>query len=196
MHAQTTNLEKHTTKNPIGRLFLNRFLKTLVKEVKMCHPVTILDVGCGEGFVLHELRKQNIGKKLEGVDAMPEAIEIGKKLHPHLKLKVGDIYKLPYKDNSFDAVLCCEVLEHLEHPEKALKELKRVSKKHVILSVPNEPHFTIQRVLRGKNIREWGAHPEHINHWSSKQFRTLVEKHLRIFDLKKPLPWTMIVGVK
>jgi ubiquinone/menaquinone biosynthesis C-methylase UbiE len=193
---ETTNYEKHTTKNPISRIFLKRFSKAIVNEVKRCDPVSILDVGCGEGFILQQLRKNNLGKHLEGVDPMPQAIEVGKKLHPHLKLKLGDIYKLPYKDNAFDLVMCCEVLEHLEHPEKGLKELIRVSKKYVVLSVPNEPHFTVQRFLRGKNIRQWGDHPEHINHWSSKKFRKFVEKHLYIHDIRKPLPWTIVVGVK
>jgi hypothetical protein len=74
--------------------------------------------------------------------------------------------------------------------------LKRVSKKFVLLTVPNEPHFTIQRFLRGKNMRKWGDHPEHINHWSTKKFRTFVSQHLRIWDVKKPLPWTMVLGIK
>ncbi len=194
--SETTNLAKHTTKNPINKLFLNGFTKTLIKEVKRIDPVSVLDVGCGEGFVLHQLRKNNLGKNLEGIDSMPEAIEVGKKLHPNLKLRMGDIYKLPYKDNAFDLVICCEVLEHLKQPEKGLKELIRVSKKYVLLSVPNEPLFTWQRVLRGKNIMKFGAHPEHINHWSTKKFKMFVSKYLHVMEVRKPLPWTMIVGRK
>jgi hypothetical protein len=45
-------------------------------------------------------------------------------------------------------------------------------------------------------MRKWGDHPEHINHWSSKQFRKFVEKHMHVFDIRKPLPWTMIIGIK
>ncbi len=193
---KTSNFEKHTTKNPIGKIFLNRFNKTLIKAIKNLHATRILDVGCGEGFTLQRLRKENIGKHLEGVDTLETAIEIGKKLHPHLTLRKGNIYKLPYKDNSFDIVICSEVLEHLENPEKALQELIRVSKKHIVLSVPNEPLFSIQRFLRGKNIRKFGDHPEHIQHWSTKKFKKFVEKYLRIVAVKKPTPWTLVIGVK
>lgn len=197
MSKQTTdNYRKHTHRNPVQRFLINRFLKNLIGESKKIHPKSVLDVGCGEGFVLMRLRKSDIGKDLVGVDYSKTAIDIGKKLHPSLNLKQGDIYKLPFKDNTFDLVICCEVLEHLEDPEKALKELTRVSKKHVILSVPNEPLFMMSNFFRGKNWSRWGNDIEHIQHWSSRKFKQFVGTRLRVAEVKKPYPWTMIVGVK
>lgn len=193
---QTTNLEKHSTKNPISRFFLDNFAKTLLAEIKKIKPKSILDVGAGEGFTLQRLKDNNVGEKLEGIEYMDDAILLAKKLHPQLTIKKGDIYKLPYKDNSFDVVICSEVLEHLEDPSAALEELKRVTKKYLFLSVPNEPLFTIQRILRGKNVLKLGDHPEHIQHWTNKQFENFVSKKLRIVISKTPLPWTFIVAEK
>jgi len=168
----------------------------MIREAKKINPSTIIDVGCGEGFTLSRLQEEKVGKVLSGVDNLDTAIKLGKKINPSLKIKKGDIYKLPYKDNSFDLVLCMEVLEHLERPAEALNELKRISKKYVLLSVPNEPLFTVQRVLRGSNIKEFGKHPEHIQHWSDKEFKKFVSQALEIVTIETPLPWTLVVAKK
>ena len=190
-----TNLEKHTTKNPISRLFLDNFLRTVIDTIKPLGVKSILDVGCGEGFTLSQLKKETSFQKLEGVDAVKESITVGKKLHPDLPLKLGDIYDLDYKDNSFDILLCTEVLEHLAKPADALKELIRVSKKYVLVTVPNEPWFTISRILRGKNLLQLGAHPEHIQWWTANEFKKFVGKQKagKIRLQKYPFPWTMIL---
>ena len=192
----TTNLEKHSTKNPVSRFFLDNFYNTFLSEIKKLHPGTVLDVGAGEGFTLQNLYTRKIGKRLEGIEYMDEAISLAKKIHPHLNIKKGNIYNLQYQDNSFDVVVCTEVLEHLEDPEKALKELKRVSKKYLILSVPNEPYFTIQRFFRGKNMLHLGDHPEHIQHWSFVQFKKFVSVNLKIKTVRSPFPWTLLVAEK
>ncbi len=192
----TTNLEKHTTQNPVNRFFLNNFRNLLLEQIKELHPESILDVGAGEGFTLETLRINHAAKKLEGIEYMDDAITLGKKLHPQIAIKKGNIYELPYKANSFDVIICTEVLEHLEDPKKALIELKRVTKKYIIISVPNEPLFTIQRIMRGKNIMKLGAHPEHIQHWSSGAFEKFVSSQITIVDSKTPLPWTMITAKK
>lgn len=147
-----------------------------------------MDVGCGEGFTLNKLKKNNIGKKYLGIDYSKTAIEIGKRLYPELDLKTGDIYKLEFKDNSFDLVICSEVLEHLENPLKALKELIRVSGKYILLSVPNEPLFQLF------NFTQWGKDIGHINHWTSFGFKKLVEsENIKIISVRTPFPWTVVL---
>jgi len=193
---QTTNLEKHTTQNPISQFFLNNFKRLLLEQTKKLHPESILDVGAGEGFTLEMFRQNKIAKKLEGIEYMDDALKLAKKMHPEVTIKKGDIYNLPYKANTFDLIICTEVMEHLEDPQKALAELKRVSKKYLIISVPNEPLFTIQRILRGKNVLKLGAHPEHIQHWSSGAFEKFVKQQWIIVNAETPLPWTMIVAKK
>lgn len=214
-----TNLEKHTTKNPIGRMFLDNFLTTVVMTIKPLDIESVLDVGCGEGFTLNRLQQEKIGKKLEGVDAVKESLAVGKKLHPQLSLKEGDIYNLRYSANSFDIVLCTEVLEHLQDPGKGLQELLRVSKRYALVTVPNEPWFTFQRIARLKNALHLGAHPEHIQHWTSGGFEKFVlnsrhsglsrvsankdsgvagapqndDNQVKILVKKLPFPWTMLL---
>lgn len=194
---KTDNYKKHTSTNPVQKFLINNFYKTVASEIKKLNVSSILDVGAGEGFTLEYLRTQAIGKSHEGIDFLKKAIDLGHKIHPDLTLKRASIYELPYKDNSFNLVLSTEVLEHLEDPEKGLKELVRVSKKYLLLSVPNEPIFMLSNLLRGKNVSRFGNDIEHINHWSFLGFENFVKKNagvkVQIISRKYPFPWTMLL---
>ncbi len=192
----TDNFRKHTTKSKAQRFLIDRFLHTVTKTLRPLQPDSILDVGAGEGFTLATLKQRHIGKKLEGLEYLESAIALGKKYNPSIHLRQGTIYSLPYKDNAFDVVLCTEVLEHLEEPQKALKELVRVSKKYLILSVPNEPFFIMANFLRGKNLSRWGNDIEHINHWTFFGFKNFVGKYAKIISVQYPFPWTLILAEK
>jgi SAM-dependent methyltransferase len=192
----TDNYKKHTHKNPIQRLLLWNFFRNLLSLVASKKVDSILDVGCGEGFTLNRLKEYGIGKYLEGVEQSKDAIELGRKTYPDIKIIKGSIYDLPYKDNSFNLVLCTEVLEHLDNPSKALKELVRVSSKYLIVSVPNEPYFMLAQLVRGKNWSRFGNDIEHINHWTMFGFLKFVNKtttNVQIRAKKFPFAWTMLL---
>lgn len=193
----SSNFEKHTSKNPLQKILIGNFYKNLVELSKPLKPYSILDAGCGEGITLNKLIQNGVGEKLEGIEPLKLAIKLSKKVNPNLKIIQGDIYSLPYRKNSFDLIICTEVLEHLEDPETALEELKRVSKKYLLISVPNEPYFTFQRIIRGKNLLHLGAHPEHVQHWTSEGFKKFLKKNkLKIKKVRRPFAWTMILVEK
>ena len=187
----TDNLKKHTSKNPLKTVFLNIYYKTFVEELKKLEIKNVLDIGCGEGFILNKLKQERIGESWEGIDYSKEAVEIGKKIHSYLDLTQGSIYDSKFKDNSFDLVVCTEVLEHLESPQIALKEVVRISKKYILFSVPNEPLFLLS------NFTQWGKDIGHINHWTFWQFENFVRKNVgegaQIISRKYPFPWTMLL---
>lgn len=193
----TTNFIKHSSNNPLQKFLINNFYSSLISLAKPLNPISILDAGCGEGFSLNKLIINNVGEKLEGIENSKEAIALGKKLFPKAKIKLGNICNLPYKTDSFDLVLSTEVLEHLETPQKALLEIIRVSKKYVILSVPNEPFFRLANFLRGKYVAELGNSPGHINHWTIFSFQKFIKKNgIKIKRILLPFPWTMVLGEK
>lgn len=190
----TDNYKKHNPKNPLQKYLINRFFETFLNTVRFTNVNSVLDVGCGEGFTMNRMKQAGVGKTREGIEYSKEAIAIAKKIYPDLNIKQGDIYKLPYKVNSFDLVVCTEVLEHLEYPKKALLELVRVSKKYVLLSVPNEPWFMLGNFLRGKNLSRWGNDIEHIQHWTSGSFEKFAKvKGVKVADKKLSFPWTIIL---
>jgi SAM-dependent methyltransferase len=192
-----TNFIKHTSKNPIQRFLINNFYSSLISLAKPLSPKNILDAGCGEGFSLNKLISNNIGEYLEGIENSKEAIALGKKLFPRTKIKLGSVYDLPYETNYFDLVLCTEVLEHLVDPQKALSEIIRVSKKYIIVSVPNEPFFMLSNFLRGKNLSGLGNDPGHINHWTILTFQKFLKSNgVKIKILKFPFPWILALVEK
>ncbi len=101
-----TNFVKHTSKNLIQRFLINNFYSSLIALAKPLKAESILDAGCGEGFTMEELLKSGVGKKIEGIEYSKDAISYGKKLFPNLNIKQGSVYELPYKDNSFDLIIC------------------------------------------------------------------------------------------
>jgi 2-polyprenyl-3-methyl-5-hydroxy-6-metoxy-1,4-benzoquinol methylase len=114
-----------------------------------------------------------------------------KKKHPELLFQMGDVGRIPYTSASFDLVLCLEVLEHVREPIPALEELRRVSSRHCLISVPNEPFFMISNLLRGKNVRAWGNDPEHLHRWTAPQFLGMVRERFAVERVAYPFPWVI-----
>ncbi len=192
-----TNFAKHTNKNPIQKFLIKNYYSSLISLVKPLSAKSILDAGCGEGFTMNKILKSGVGRKIEGIEYSKDAIEYGKKLFPDLKFVQGTVYELPYKNNSFDLVVCTEVLEHLGDPTKALKEMLRVSRKYLIISVPNEPFFMISNFLRGKNLSRLGNDEGHINHWGVVGLKKYLNQNdVKIKKVNLPFPWILILGEK
>jgi len=108
------------------------FQSTAKHIVNHFHPARLLDVGCAKGFLVKSL--VDLGIDAEGLDVSEYAIS---HCHPDVKprVRLGDIADLPYGDKSFDVVTCLDVLEHLDHPEIAVKDLERVSTKWILVHV-------------------------------------------------------------
>ncbi len=92
---------------------------------------TVLDVGCGDGAVTNPLVEN--GLEVTGIDASEVALA-----HFRGRPVVDDIEQLPFGDDSFDALICAEVLEHLPKRvyTRALPELERVARKVIIITTP------------------------------------------------------------
>ena len=184
------NWQKYQNPNPVQRWLLGRFLVSVEALALSVNPRTILDVGCAEGYVAERLRQMGGDVQVLGLDLDYEALLRGRELGA-LGTCCGSVYKLPYPDNSFDLVLALEVLEHLTEPGRALDELRRVTRRFCLLSVPHEPFFRGANFLRGKHLQHWGNDPEHLNHWSYRGFLKLVEEYGAVRKAGMPFPWSM-----
>lgn len=91
------------------------------KEIKE-RKLKILDVGCGTGALMKELRPYG---EVYGLDFSERAIEFCKE-RGETNLTLGSLDKLPFPDNYFDIVLSLDVLEHIEDDVRAISEIKRV----------------------------------------------------------------------
>lgn len=137
--AQKSSLD---TKHP-GMKLLARLTKYKKK---------ILDMGCGEGTKL-----SLISKKGTGIDISAKAIELAIKRHPKYSFVRGNIENTPFKDESFDLVYSAYVFEHVNNPEKIIKEAKRILEKRgdLVIICPNygapnraSPPYRLSRIKK------------------------------------------------
>lgn len=108
----------------------------MVKHYGLKSSDRILDIGCGKGFLLHDLHTEVPGIEVRGIDISAYAIENSKEeVRPFLQ--VGNANHLPFPDQSFDFVYSINTLHNLPcyDLDKALREMQRVGRKHRYLCV-------------------------------------------------------------
>lgn len=98
-----------------------------IHEIISLEPETILEIGVGNKFLSDYLKKRNYNII---------SLDIEHALRPDV---IGSVTCIPFANASFDAIACYEVLEHLPFSEfgKALREIRRVAKKYVVISLPD-----------------------------------------------------------
>ncbi len=194
----TSNFIKHTSGNRLQRALIRRFHRTIVAQVTALAPETFLDAGCGEGFVARVLRRHLPALDLTGCDLNPAAARLAAAQNTGAHFAAASLLALPFADDAFDVVGCFEVLEHLpgDAPALALRELARVARRAVVLSVPHEPVFSLANVARAKNldVRPPGSDPDHRQFWTRQAFGDLVATSLDVTWLGGSLPWTVCVA--
>ena len=185
--------DKYGTRNPIARAIMGGFLRSVTELYKQVGPASVLEVGCGEGRLAQHLVR-NGGRPSRFVATDLEIAAIDPRLDPLIQVQAASVYELPFESASFDLVVCCEVLEHLDAPEAGLAEVARVARRGVIVSTPREPLWRALNVLRGRYLGDLGNTPGHVQHFSRRGLERLVCKQLRVVERRSPLPWTMLLG--
>ena len=100
----SANHQKYSHPNRLYQWHLEAFLKEVYHLLEQTNAQSVLDAGCGEGFVTNFLAQQDPGLRLTGVDLSPEAIAYAQEhFGEQARFRTGSLYKLPFSDNSFDA---------------------------------------------------------------------------------------------
>lgn len=168
--------------NRTTRGITHQFINNLLSELKSLKPETILDVGCGTGYITNIISKE-LDSTVIGCDMDSNRISFARSNFGQ-EVIIADVTQLPFKDNSFDVVVASEIIEHIHCTEAALKEIKRVARKCVVVTVPNEPYFRIANFLRGKNVKRFGNPPDHVNHYTKGSLGKLLEAHFSTLKVK------------
>lgn len=104
--------------------------------VKDCSgAASILDVGCGRGYLLEKINAKYPSAILTGVDLLAEAPS------HNFKYIKSSADSLPFADKEFDIVCCTHVIEHVIDPQIVINELLRVTRKTVIVVTPKQRPF-------------------------------------------------------
>jgi 2-polyprenyl-3-methyl-5-hydroxy-6-metoxy-1,4-benzoquinol methylase len=144
------------------------------EAMKLSHVAggkTLLDVGCGEGWVMDKFFQS--GVSATGLDFSRFALE---KRHPHLLpfFKQGDIYNLLREESQqqaiFDFIVCANVLEHVLDPAGLLTILMNLMHPHslLVIIVPNDFSDLHQHLLKTKKISKefWLCYPDHLSYFN------------------------------
>lgn len=166
-----------------------RRVETIVEWVDETRPVRILDCGSGYGFILRILRDltnaEIIGLEYEEARVRETREELGD--DPRIEIVHGDATNLPFEDETFDYVVCSEVLEHIPDDTTAAREIFRVLKPGgtAVVTVPHTDYpfnwdpinWTLQRTT-GKHLggrRPWsGIWYDHQRLYSRESLTSLV----------------------
>jgi ubiquinone/menaquinone biosynthesis C-methylase UbiE len=187
---------KYENNGFIAKTLVENYFKAVKKLLQKTSNINNAhEIGAGEGRSTTILSK--IVDNISASEFVEELVAKAKEMNPDVAIFQESVYDLKYENDSVDLVFLLEVLEHLDYPEKALQEIKRVSKKYLILGVPREPLWCFLNMCRLKYLRDFGNTPGHLNHWSKKKIIKLVEKEYgKVIAVESPIPWTILLAIK
>jgi len=187
--------DKYGSTNPVVRRLMARFEGTLDELFAKADPQSLLDVGCGEGVLVHEWAGRIAPRRVVGIDLEEPSIQAGweQRTAPNLEYRIMKAESMPFADGEFDVATAIEVLEHVPDPAHTVAEMARVAKRHLIVSVPREPLWRALNMARGAYLKQLGNTPGHVNHWSKRSFVALLSQHGTVVEARSPFPWTMLL---
>ncbi|MEC3907352.1 class I SAM-dependent methyltransferase [Tamlana sp. 2201CG12-4] len=199
LNAQPENEDfsgKYKNEGIIAKYLVNNYFKAVERLIsKTKNTESSHEIGIGEGRSTMRLKKMAVG--LSGSEYVDYMVRIARKNNPDLNIFQESVYELKHENKSVDLVFLLEVLEHLDYPELALKEIKRISKRYLILGVPREPLWKLLNICRFKYVKKLGNTPGHLNHWSRKEIVKLIEANFgKVIAVETPIPWIIVLAKK
>lgn len=112
----------------------NKSIELILQEIEPATK-TLLDVGCGTGYLLRKIKERHPNVWLTGCDVFMSGVD------PGYQMVQAFAQSLPFGDNTFDVVTCCHTLEHILDIGTAIEELKRVAFRKLIIVVPCQRYY-------------------------------------------------------
>ncbi len=135
-YFENDRIEEHNIKRRYTRIF--KWLASADNRI-------ILEIGSGGGYAIKQINK-TIDTYIPLDIPIINLKDIRSRADKIIFPVSGDTYKLPFRENCFDAIIMSEVLEHLENPSAALKEMSRILNQDglLVISVPYKEKISYQ----------------------------------------------------
>jgi 2-polyprenyl-3-methyl-5-hydroxy-6-metoxy-1,4-benzoquinol methylase len=130
-HGWETKWDDMKKYGPLSR-HIRRILKDIIRPLNID---SVVDVGCGQGSLLEDLRMEFPYIKPYGIDISKAAIELARQRVPDGRFYVLDISQEALNEKC-DLVVCSEVLEHITDDIKVLRNLRKMTGKYLVISTP------------------------------------------------------------
>jgi 2-polyprenyl-3-methyl-5-hydroxy-6-metoxy-1,4-benzoquinol methylase len=171
------------------------FMAQLDELVERTRASEAHEVGCGEGELA--IRLAGRGIRVRGTDAFPQVLDEARTRADaagvEIDFEATPVEQLEPARHDAELIVCCEVLEHLEDPERALDVLAGLARPWLIASVPREPLWRGLNLARLSYVGELGNTPGHLNHWSKREFVRFLTRRFEVVEVRSPTPWTMVL---
>jgi 2-polyprenyl-3-methyl-5-hydroxy-6-metoxy-1,4-benzoquinol methylase len=185
--------DKYGTSNPIARRLMAGFMDQLDELVERTGATEAHEVGCGEGELAIRLARRGI--HVRGTDAFPQVLEEARErariAGVEIDFEATPVERLEPARHGAELIVCCEVLEHLQDPGRALEILAGLARPWLIASVPREPLWRALNLARLSYVGDLGNTPGHLNHWSKRDFVRFLASRFEVVEVRNPTPWTM-----
>lgn len=143
---------------------LYEITELLRRQIGPARELRVLDAGASDGLFLSRIEA---GPEAVGLNLLPHCVDqIGADGYRGV---VGDIERMPFEDDAFDVVICCETLEHVPNPILTLNELARVCAGRIHLTIPWVP-----RTRTNGRPPGWPEVESHIFEFSRTDFERVV----------------------
>ena len=187
--------DKYGSQNPLVKRMMAGFHGALDDLLELADPSSMLDIGCGEGVLVHEWAQRYPTARIVGIDLEEPSIQAGweQRRASNLEYRVMRAENLPFADDEFELASAIEVLEHVPDPWHTLAEMARCASRHLLVSVPREPLWRALNMARGAYLADLGNTPGHLNHWSKRSFVKLCGRYGDVVEVRSPFPWTMLL---
>lgn len=185
--------DKYHTANPVARRLMQGFLGAFDALAARVPVADALEIGCGEGELSIRLARR--GFRVRGCDISAEIVEEARQRARQANVEATfwtqRIESIDAGTAGAQLVVCCEVLEHVDDPARAVDTLAGLAQPYLLASVPREPVWRVLNLARGKYLGSLGNTPGHVNHWSRAGFLALLSRRFDRVETRTPLPWTM-----
>ncbi len=187
--------DKYGTSNPIARRLMAGFMDQLDELVERSGATEAHEVGCGEGELAIRLTARGIA--MRGTDAFPQVLDEARRraeaAGAEIEFEAVPVEQLDPDRHAAELIVCCEVLEHLTDPERALDVLAALARPWLLASVPREPLWRGLNLARFSYVGDLGNTPGHLNHWSKGDFVRFLTRRFEVVEVRSPTPWTMVL---
>lgn len=169
-----------TAKNSFQRFWHQKRYAEVGRTLEKIRAKMVLDIGCHGGRLTSKILEKIPQAKIFGIDISRQAIDYASKKYPLINFRIARAENIPFDNSMFDLITCFEVLEHLEDPSAAIKEINRTLKNggNFLILVPTENLlFKIIWSLWTKFGPGKIWQHTHIQKFTDKKLDTLLEKY-------------------
>ncbi len=184
--------QAYTSRNPLERWVFRERLRVCLNMIETGAKGVVLDVGTGSGILLKTLDELGLSVGIDTLNLSAAQKTLEHESIKNATLIQADACRLPFRDKSFDYVLCVSVLDHIPDMKAVLSEIKRLLKPNgkLIVGIENETPLMPLFVIYARIVRGWKLpfRGKLIHVYSPDEVLKILGSDFQVLKVKR-VPW-------